>query len=67
MSLISAKGVSLNYGAASVLQDVDLTIEAGEIVTTGTITTAQSVQAGETWRSEVRGIGLPGLTVDFSA
>ena len=33
MSLISAKGVSLNYGAASVLQDVDLTIEAGEIVT----------------------------------
>ncbi len=33
MSLISAKGVSLNYGAVSVLQGVDLTIEAGEIVT----------------------------------
>lgn len=40
-------------------------LQAGEIVTTGTITTAQSVSAGETWRSEVQGIGLPGLTVDF--
>jgi 2-keto-4-pentenoate hydratase len=42
-------------------------LEAGEIVTTGTITTAQSVQAGEIWRSEVQGIELPGLTVTFSA
>jgi 2-keto-4-pentenoate hydratase len=42
-------------------------LEAGEIVTTGTITTAQSVQAGEIWRSEVQGIELPGLTVAFSA
>ena len=42
-------------------------LQAGEIVTTGTITTAQSVRAGETWRSEVQGIALPGLTVTFSA
>ena len=42
-------------------------LEAGEIVTTGTITTAQSVQAGEIWRSEVQDIELPGLTVEFSA
>lgn len=33
MSLISAKDVSLNYGATQVLQGVDLNIEAGEIVT----------------------------------
>ena len=33
MSLISAKGVSLNYGATQVLHGVDLSIEAGEIVT----------------------------------
>jgi len=44
-----------------------LPIQAGEIVTTGTITTAQSIQAGENWQSEVRGIALPGLTVGFSA
>lgn len=33
MSLISAKGVALNYGAVQVLHGVDLNIEAGEIVT----------------------------------
>jgi len=42
-------------------------LHAGEIVTTGTVTIAQSVRAGETWRSEVQGIALPGLTVEFSA
>jgi 2-oxo-3-hexenedioate decarboxylase len=42
-------------------------LQAGEIVTTGTVTTAQSVRAGETWRSEVHGIALPGLTVEFAA
>lgn len=40
-------------------------LQAGEIVTTGTVTTARSVRAGEIWRSEVRGIALPGLTVEF--
>ncbi len=40
-------------------------LQAGEIVTTGTITTAQSVQPGETWQSEVQGIALPGLSVAF--
>ncbi len=42
-------------------------LQAGEMVTTGTLTTAQSVHAGETWRSDVRGIALPGLAVTFSA
>jgi len=42
-------------------------LQAGEIVTTGTITTAHSIRADETWRSEVQGIALPGLTVAFSA
>ena len=42
-------------------------LQAGEIVTTGTITTARSVRAGETWRSDLRGIALPGLAVTFSA
>lgn len=42
-------------------------LQAGEIVTTGTITTAHSVQPGQVWRSVVQGIALPGLTVEFSA
>lgn len=42
-------------------------LQAGEIVTTGTITMAHSVRVGETWRSEVHGIGLPGLTIKFLA
>ena len=41
-------------------------LKAGEIVSTGTITTAQSVSAGETWRSEIRGAELAGLTVEFA-
>ena len=41
-------------------------LAAGEIVTTGTITAAYPVQPGETWRSRVQGIGLPGLEVRFT-
>jgi hypothetical protein len=37
------------------------------MVTTGTITTAQSVSAGETWRTELQAIALPGLSLDFVA
>jgi 2-oxo-3-hexenedioate decarboxylase len=40
---------------------------AGEIVTTGTITAAQSIRAGQTWHTKVRGIALPGLSVRFEA
>ncbi|MBZ2167438.1 2-keto-4-pentenoate hydratase [Marinobacter sp. F4216] len=42
-------------------------LSAGEIVTTGTITTAQSIKEGETWRSELHGVAMPGLRVKFSA
>ena len=38
----------------------------GEIVTTGTITAAQSVRPGEVWRSEIQGIALPGLEIAFA-
>jgi len=33
MSLLSAENVSLSYGAQKVLQNVDLSLDAGEIVT----------------------------------
>lgn len=41
-------------------------LQGGELVTTGTITTAQPVAAGQVWRSELKGISLPGLTLAFS-
>jgi 2-oxo-3-hexenedioate decarboxylase len=40
-------------------------IEAGEIVTTGTLTALGAIQAGETWSTEVSGIELDGLRVRF--
>ena len=42
-------------------------VQANEIVTTGTITTAQSIRPGELWRTELEGVALPGLTVEFVA
>ena len=41
-------------------------IQAGEIVTTGTITRAYSIQAGEVWTTTVEGISLPGLSIEFT-
>jgi 2-oxo-3-hexenedioate decarboxylase len=42
-------------------------LAAGEIVTTGTVTTAQTIRPGQTWRTEIAGIALPGLAVSFAA
>jgi 2-keto-4-pentenoate hydratase len=36
-------------------------IQAGELVTTGTLTRALPIQPGETWSTELSGIELPGL------
>ncbi len=40
-------------------------LRAGEIVSTGTLTDAHPVAAGETWSTAFSGIALPGLTVKF--
>jgi 2-oxo-3-hexenedioate decarboxylase len=40
-------------------------LEAGEIVTTGTITDAWPVATGETWSSDYGGLPLRGLTIEF--
>jgi 2-keto-4-pentenoate hydratase len=40
-------------------------IEAGELVTTGTLTSARPIRAGETWTTELSGIELPGLRLDL--
>ena len=41
-------------------------LQEGEIVTTGTLTAALPIKAGETWHTAFTGIDLPGLTVRFT-
>ena len=40
-------------------------LQANELVTTGTLTSAYSVQPGQTWQTDLHGITLPGLSVAF--
>lgn len=40
-------------------------LAAGELVTTGTLTDAHPVRAGETWSTQIEGLPLPGLRVHF--
>lgn len=42
-------------------------LQANEIVTTGTVTSAYSVQSGQTWQTVLKGIALPGLSLTFTA
>jgi len=41
-------------------------LKANDVVTTGTITTAQPVLPGEVWSTALEGIALPGLSVEFT-
>jgi len=41
-------------------------LRAGEIITTGTLTLAFPVSAGQTWTSEIKGLPLDGLTLTFT-
>ncbi|MCY1536945.1 2-hydroxyhexa-2,4-dienoate hydratase [compost metagenome] len=45
----------------------DEAIQAGELVTTGTLTRAYPVHAGETWSTTLDGIDLPGMRIVFEA
>jgi 2-keto-4-pentenoate hydratase len=40
-------------------------LQAGELVTTGTLTTALAIHAGETWTTELEGIAMPGISLTF--
>jgi 2-keto-4-pentenoate hydratase len=42
-------------------------LQAGEMVTTGTLTAAYAVQPGQTWHTTISGIAVPGLRVAFTA
>ena len=47
-------------------QDPLAPIQAGEWITTGTLTAAYPIKPGETWTTAVSGIALPGLAVTFT-
>ncbi len=40
-------------------------IAAGEVVTTGTLTDAMFIAAGETWQAQTNGLDLPALSITF--
>jgi 2-keto-4-pentenoate hydratase len=42
-------------------------LQADELVTTGTLTVARPIRAGETWSTVFEGIRLPGISVAFDA
>lgn len=48
-------------------QPASPSIGAGELVTTGSITKAYSIQPGQTWMTTLQGIRLPGLAVEFTS
>jgi 2-oxo-3-hexenedioate decarboxylase len=41
-------------------------VQAGEIVTTGTLTAALPVSPGQRWTTVLDGIDLPGLSITFA-
>ena len=43
----------------------NMPVAAGEIITTGTVTKAFPVASGETWRTEVDGLKMPGIEIGF--
>lgn len=45
--------------------DHNQTLQAGEVVTTGTLTKALSIKNGDTWSTKLSGLDLPGLNVSF--
>ena len=44
-----------------------LPLQAGELVTTGTLTAALPINAGQNWTTELDGIALPGISVSLEA
>jgi 2-oxo-3-hexenedioate decarboxylase len=46
-------------------QNRAMPIQAGEIVTTGTLTSAFTISAGQVWSASLNGISLPELNIHF--
>lgn len=65
-NVLGNPALALGYLARVVATQADQPqLQAGEVITTGTITNAFPVARGETWSSDYGDLGLAGLTVDF--
>ena len=40
-------------------------LQAGELVTTGTLTTAFTIKSGQKWNTNLSGINIPGISIQF--
>jgi 2-oxo-3-hexenedioate decarboxylase len=59
---------ALRHLAAAVAADPEAEpLKAGDIITTGTVTRAFPVAAGERWTTTIEGLPLPGMDVSFTA
>jgi 2-oxo-3-hexenedioate decarboxylase len=59
---------ALRHLVAAVAADAEAEpLAAGDIITTGTVTRAFPVAAGERWTTVIQGLPLPGMDVTFSA
>ena len=66
-NVVDSPAVALGHLADLIANDADAApLKAGEFVTTGTLTGAPVVAAGETYRVEVTGLDVPPLTLTFS-
>jgi 2-oxo-3-hexenedioate decarboxylase len=67
MNLLGGPLSALRYLVGILARDqVNPPLAAGEIVTTGTLTRAFPVSAGETWTTELTGVPLGGIGVRFA-
>jgi 2-keto-4-pentenoate hydratase len=66
-NVLDSPFLALRHLVEVLAQDpVNPPLKAGEIVSTGTLTRAFPVAAGETWRTRLRGISLEGIELRFS-
>jgi 2-oxo-3-hexenedioate decarboxylase len=68
-TLVLGSPVSALHHLVGVLADDPFNppLDAGEVVSTGTLTLAMPVRSGQTWRAQVRGIPLNGIDIQFAA
>jgi 2-keto-4-pentenoate hydratase len=64
--LDSSPVLALGWLARTLAQQGAPALEAGEVITTGTITPAPQVKPGEFWHATVDGIDLPALGINFT-
>ncbi len=64
-NVLGSPALAINWLLAT-LRDAGINgLQAGEVITTGTLTDALPIAAGQSWRFEVSGLDLPSLTLNM--